>query len=501
MMDTPEKKESYFHNWITVVGGILSASFFSVLLFLIILDFWSKESNPYLGVITYLVIPVFFVISLVLIPLGAWRERRRRYQRGYVRQFPRIDFNNPTHQRWAYTTITVATLFLLFSMLGTYRAYEFTESVKFCGQVCHNVMEPEYTAYQHSPHARVSCVNCHIGPGAKWYVHSKLTGTYQVYSTLFKRFPRPIETPIKNLRPAQETCEQCHWPKAFFGAVEQDHEYFLSDEQNTRWKTRMLMFVGGGTPPYGKREGIHWHMNIQNQVYYIATDKKRQVIPWIKKISPDGREEIYVDETSGYSSAVPPRGEMRRMDCMDCHNRPSHIFRSPMEAVNEALAYGAIDPELPFIKREAIKALLVNYASHDEAAIKIREQLEKFYRDKYPVVSAEKNGSLDQAVKAVAEIYRENFFPKMNVSWKVYPDNIGHMIFPGCFRCHDGQHKTPQGKVLRNDCNICHVITAQGTTDAMETKVEGLEFKHPDEGVGDAWKEMKCYDCHTGGAD
>src|SRR3989338_891437 len=304
-MDTSDKQESYFQNWISVIGGILSVFLFAVLLFLFILDFWSKQVNPYLGAITYLILPIFLVASLLMIPLGALRERSQRHKRGYVRKFPQIDFNNPLHQKLAFTTIGVITLFLLFTMFGTYHAYEFTESVTFCGKLCHQVMKPEHTAYKNSPHARVACVECHIGPGADWFVRSKLSGTYQVYSVLFKKYHRPIETPIKNLRPAQETCEQCHWPRQFFGAVEQDRQYFLSDEANTEWQTKMLMLVGGGIPPYGKKEGIHWHMNISNEVHYVATNGKRQVIPWVKVVGADGKEEVYVSEDSGYSVTKP----------------------------------------------------------------------------------------------------------------------------------------------------------------------------------------------------
>ena len=432
-----------------------------------------------------------------MIPVGALRERAKRQKRGYVRRFPSIDFNNPTHQKVAFATIGVTTLFLLFTMFGTYRAYEFTESVTFCGRLCHQVMEPEFTAYHHSPHARVACVQCHIGSGADWFVRSKLSGSYQVYSVIAKKYSKPIETPVKNLRPAQETCEQCHWPRQFFGAVEQDHQYFLSDEDNTAWKTRMLMFVGGGTPPYGKKEGIHWHMNIDNQVYYVASDQKRQEIPWVKRIRSDGVEEVYVDENSGFAPDRPPQGELRRMDCMDCHNRPSHNFKSPSEAVNEAMAYGAIDRALPYMKREAVKALVGNYSSHEAASVGIRSHLEGFYRNTYPDIAETKKKELGQTIEAVQEIYKTNFFPKMKVSWKEYPDNIGHLIFPGCFRCHDGRHKTSDGKVISNSCYSCHNIVTQGPPAAMEADVNGLEFKHPED-IGEAWKETACFDCHTG---
>jgi hypothetical protein len=232
-------------------------------------------------------------------------------------------------------------------------------------------------------------------------------------------------------------------------------------------------------------------------VYYVAEDEKRQVIPWVKKIGPDGKEEIFVAENSKYAADRPPQNEMRRMDCMDCHNRPSHVFKSPSEAVNEAMAFGAVDRSLSYAKREAVKALLTDYPSQEAAAAGIRKHLEDFYRKKYPNVWSEKRNELDQTIEAVAGIYRTNFFPNMKVAWKNYPDNIGHFIFPGCFRCHDGQHKSAEGKVLSNDCRACHNIIAQGAPGAMESAAEGLEFKHPED-IGDAWKEMACFDCHTG---
>lgn len=496
-MENQNKQTHLFQNWISVIGGILSTISFSILLVLFFLDFTNKEPNPYLGVITYLIAPIFLIVSLVLIPLGALIERKQRVKRGHSRRFPQIDFNNPTHQKIAYVTIGVSTVFLLFSVVGTYRAYEYTESVEFCGKVCHQVMHPEFTTYQNSPHARVSCVHCHIGSGVDWYVRSKMSGSYQVYSILFNKYHRPIETPVKNLRPAQETCEKCHWPRQFFGAVETDKTYFLSDEKNTEWKTRMLMFVGGGTPPNGKGQGIHWHMNINSKVYYVAEDEKHQVIPWIKVVHADGKETIFVDEESKYSKDKPPEGEMHQMDCMDCHNRPSHIFKSPMEAVNEAMDFGAIHKSLPFIKRESVKVLATKYTTEELAVTAIKEKLEKFYQEKYPDVWVGQRANIDQTVKAVIEIYKNNFFPKMKVSWEVYPDNIGHLMSSGCFRCHDDKHKDNEGRVLSKDCKVCHSIIEQGPVGATEKNTDGLPFRHPDESE-EGWKEINCTDCHTG---
>lgn len=474
----------------------MSVIFFTAIVVLFILDFTAKEVNPYLGAITYFVIPVFFIISLAMIPLGVWWERKRRRKHDSIRRFPLIDFNNPVHQKWAYIIWGVVTVFFLLSVVGSYRAYEFTESVTFCGKMCHQVMHPEFTTYQNSPHARVACVHCHIGPGVGWFVRSKLSGTYQVYSVFSKKFHRPIETPIKNLRPAQETCEQCHWPRQFYGAIEKNHQYYLTDEKNSPWQTRMLLKVGGGIPPYGKQEGIHWHMNIKAKVYYVASDQKRQIIPWIKVVSPDGKEEVFVDESSPYKADKPPQGEMRLMDCVDCHNRPSHVFKSPSAAVDEAMAYNAIDRSLPFIKREAMKALTGEYVSSKEATGAIRQKLEDFYRKQYAEVWLQKKETVEKSIQSIAQIYQTNFFPEMKVSWKEYPDNIGHWIFPGCFRCHDEKHKAANGKTLSRDCNTCHTIIEQGQPQALEKNADGLPFHHPEE--DESWKEMNCNECHSG---
>ncbi|MBI4970991.1 MAG: cytochrome C [Candidatus Omnitrophica bacterium] len=496
-MSEEKKRNIYFRNWMSVIGGILSVILFAVILFLFVLDFLDKGLNPYLGIFTYVVVPVFLVISLLMIPIGAWRERARFKKLGHVQQFPQIDFNNPTHQKIAFAAWGVVTLFLLFSMVGAYRAYEFSESVTFCGRTCHGVMGPEYIAYKNSPHAHVACVECHIGPGIDWYIRSKPSGARQAYLTLTNRFNRPIPTPIKTLRPARETCEHCHWPEQFYGDKEVNHKYFLPDETNTEWKARLLVHVGGAKPRYGQGEGIHWHMKVNNQVYYIATDEKKENIPWVRQINPDGKEEIFVEEKSGYSASNPPKGEIKLMDCMDCHNRPSHHFKAPSESVNEAMGFGQIDSSLPYIKREAVKALVGNYKSNSEAKAEIRKRLETFYREKYPAIWESKGKELQSSIDRVINIYNVNFFPEMKTSWKVHPNNIGHFISTGCFRCHDDKHKTAEGKVIRKDCAMCHAIIEQGKPELLETAVAGVEFKHPED-IGEEWKETKCSDCHTG---
>ena len=505
-------------NWISLSGIILAACSFFAVVCLIAIDFFAGFSNPYMGILTYLIAPGFLFAGLLLILIGVLLERRqrRRVLPGQIPRLPRIDLNIPRQRRAFIIVVVVTFVFLLFTALGSYRTYEFTESVQFCGQTCHAVMKPEFTAYHNSSHARVDCVQCHIGPGATWFVKSKLSGSYQVYATLFDKYPRPIPTPVKNLRPAQETCEQCHWPQKFYGAIEKVRTHFKYDEKNSPWTIQMLLKVGGGDPTHGPVGGIHWHMNVANKVEYIATDEARQVIPWVRITDRQGHVTVYEAKDSKLKPDQITSAAIRRMDCIDCHNRPTHIFLSPDEAVDIALSLGRIDPALPSIKKNAVDALAADYQTTPEALQKIADSLSKKYASSDPA-------TIHRAIIEVQKIYRENFFPEMRSSWKVYPNNIGHFQWPGCFRCHDGEHAavdstgspqvdstgspqagsagSPQAerKTISADCNSCHTIIAQGPgTDLKTLSAQGFEFQHPSEDLGDAWKGQRCSDCHNG---
>ena len=481
---------SLLRNWISLTGlVIVLGSFFSFQL-LFLLDLFAHSANPYIGVLTYLVAPVFLVIGVVLTALGAWLERRQMVKAAGAVPAMVINLSRPGDRRRLTLFLLGAAVFLLLTAMGSYHSYHFTESTVFCGQACHRVMKPEMTAYQHGAHARVSCTECHIGPGATWFVRSKLSGTYQVYATLANKFPRPVPTPIKNLRPAQETCEQCHWPRAFVGNLDRTFTSFLGDQSNSVYSIRMLMKVGGADPSHGPVGGIHWHMNVGNQVDYIATDDARQKIPWVRAVSlaqgvvTEFRSPGFTNDLRGYT--------VRRMDCMDCHNRPAHMFESPNNAVNLAMALGHIDTSLSFVKTNAIFALTQPY-THEVQAL---QQIATFLAGQYP--GGRSDPRVIQTIGAVQSIYRENFFPEMKASWKVYPDNIGHKDWPGCFRCHDGKHTTADGKntINANDCNACHVILAQGKGEELNRlDAHGQEFKHPGDPLE---KGALCNDCHTG---
>jgi nitrate/TMAO reductase-like tetraheme cytochrome c subunit len=470
---------------VIVIGSLFS----TVLLFL--LDTMSSSSNPYIGILTYFVAPVFLITGLLLTGIGALRERKKLGESAGLLPKMVIDLARPRDRKIMAIFLACSVLFLLVSAIGSYHTYHFTESVTFCGQACHTVMKPELVTYQHGPHARVGCVDCHIGPGATWFVRSKLSGTYQVYATLFDKHPRPVPTPVKNLRPAQETCEQCHWPEKFVGNLDRTYSYFLSDETNTPFTVRMTMKVGGGDPTHGPVEGIHWHMSVGRKVQYFATDEARQKIPWVRVINDQGVVTEY--RRKGFTNSI-KEASVRTMDCMDCHNRPAHRYKTPNAAVNLSMALGRIDPLLPFIKSNAVHALTLTYTNETQALQRIATHLADFYApDKYPQAQP----AVKAAIADVQTIYGDNFFPEMKADWKVYPDNIGHKDWPGCFRCHDGEHTTLDGKqtIKANNCNSCHTILAQGAGKELDALTPaGQEFKHPGDPV-----EGGCNDCHTGG--
>jgi len=488
-----------FFNALSLTGAFIATVSLGLIGFLFALEAFADHSKPYIGIIVFVILPLGLFLGIVLIAVGMFRERRRRILTGDVStHLPSFDLNNPKHRRNFVFVLFIGISLLLSAGFASYQVYEYTESDAFCGTTCHAVMEPEYTAYQFSPHARVGCAQCHIGSGASYFVKSKLSGSYQIYSVAFNKYPRPVPTPIHNLRPAQETCEQCHWPKHFFAEKLHKNSYFLSDKNNTRWNLELLMKIGGGNIEAGPTSGIHWHMNIGHEVTYATLDSSRQTIPWVKVKDRDGAERIYQDSENPISTEELSKTEMRKMDCIDCHNRPTHIYRPPSVTVNSALALGWIDPALPDAKSLAVNLLELTYSSKEKAMDSIKVQFEDYYRFKYPSVYESKRKEIKTAAAEIQKIYSRNYFPTMNVSWKKYPDNIGHLYSPGCFRCHDGKHKTAAGKILSRECNVCHTILAQKfEKEGLRLSLSGVEYKHPVD-IGDAWKEINCSDCHTG---
>jgi hypothetical protein len=328
-------------------------------------------------------------------------------------------------------------------------------------------------------------------------VRAKLSGAYQVYAVAADVYPRPIGSPIKNLRPARETCEQCHWPEKFWGAQLRVIAHFLDDEANTPLQIQMLVKTGGGSSANGLAAGIHWHMNIENQVWYIATDPQRQEIPWVRSKDPQGRVTDYLARDAKLGADEIERADKRRMDCMDCHNRPSHVFLPPDRAVDGAILAGRIDRTLPSVKAQAVDVLSKDYPNTEAAREGIATALDAFYYTKYPDLHARRPDAIKAAIGEVQRLYETNVFPEMKVDWRTHPDNIGHLYYPGCFRCHDGEHVSAEGKTIRSDCDVCHTIVSQEQGGTPANPASGKSFEHPAD-VGDVG--TACSTCHTGGA-
>lgn len=435
------------------IGVVIVTSATVLWLFLLPSSLRGEAQHPYIGILAFLLLPGVFFLGLLLIPLGIWLHIRHERRAGrYPLTYSPLTLRTPELRQlmWFIGLTTLANI-VIGSQL-TYRAVLYMDSVSFCGQTCHSVMQPEYAAYQNSPHSRVDCVACHIGPGASWFVKSKLSGLGQVFAVTFKTYPRPIPTPVRNLRPARETCEQCHWPQKF----EQDRlkvvNNYAEDENNALTKTVLLMRISGA----GEHPGIHTaHLAPGVEISYNPADESRQAIPRVEyRNAATGRSAVYT--ASDAKPEALKKLPSRQMDCMDCHDRPTHAFQLPGRAVDDAISAGAIPATLPFIKKTAVEALRKEYKSQAEADGAITGALEKFYRDGNPAVWASRRTDITRAAKAVVAIYSRNVFPQMRVTWGTYPNNLGHMDFPGCFRCHDGSHLTSAGAAIPNDCNTCH---------------------------------------------
>jgi hypothetical protein len=487
-----------FVNPITLGGMAIAAVSFIVIVFLAVLEYFAHTPNPYMGILAFVIVPSVLLSGLAIAAFGVWREHRlQRVGKPADRHMPVVDLNNPSH-RAALALVSFGSLALiLFSSFGSFKAYEHMESDTFCGQSCHTVMEPEYTLYANSPHAKVGCVQCHIGSGAGWFVRSKLSGSYQLYAVLFNKFRRPIETPITNLRPAQETCEQCHWPRQFYSAKLRSLTYFTSGEKNTKWQLDLLMKIGGGNADVGPTTGIHWHMNIGNKVTYIPLDQSRQTIPWVRSEGQDGTVHTYRSTEVKLSADDSAKNPARRMDCIDCHNRPSHIYQPPARAVNRLMSLGLIDPSLPNAKDLAVFVLETPYATTKQGTDSIKASIERFYATNFPELLTTKRAAIDRMIGEVQAFYGKNYFPLMKADWKAFPNNIGHMYFLGCFRCHDGKHVAENGKVLSKDCNVCHSILAQKfERDTIRIALQGVKYQHPVD-IGDEWQVSNCSECHN----
>ena len=443
------------NNPISLAGGaVTTASGITMIGYWLVEIFGRPNDNPYLGIIFFLLLPALFIGGLVLIPVGVVVRRRKLQKAGQIpAQFPKIDLNDRIFRHGLDIVLVATIVNLLVVAMASYRGAAYMDSPQFCGQSCH-VMHPEYTAYKISAHSHVACVECHIGAGAESYFRAKVNGTKQLLEVSFDRYPTPIESPVESLRPARDICEGCHTPARFIGEKLLVKSTFADDEKNTETQTVVVLHLGG-QDSFSHLTGIHGvHLG---HIEYIATDPTRTNIPWVQKRNPDGSETVFATAAAG--SGV-PQGERRVMDCIDCHNRAAHTFVTAEEALNRAMAQGAVSPDLPWVHKEGLELLKVAYASEADARARIPDQLAAFYRTQHPEVLAANAALVKSAGEELADLYSQNVFPFMKVTWGTHPNHIGHMSYPGCFRCHDGDHAAKDGKSITQDCAACHNLLA-----------------------------------------
>lgn len=457
-------------NWITLFGTVIVTLSALTILAALAIEQTSEGLNTYAATILFLVMPGMLVLGLLLIPLGLYRERRRHRVAtskvleadSVLEAFARAMESPVVRRRVAFVVVMTVLNVLVFSSV-TYRAVTFMDSPQFCGNTCHSVMQPEYDAYNHSPHSRVACVECHIGDGASALAKAKLNGLRQVWGVATGSFARPIGTPVHNLRPASATCENCHQPNRLTGTRLDFRVHFKADEANTPQVTAMMMHIGGQNQHSGTWSGIHSHNNGKHQIRYEYLDAKRQTVGKIQKL--EGGKVI--KEWLPPKSTTGPVVGTRTMDCVDCHNRATHVYDgTPEQALTRAFAEGRLDRGVPWLYQVGRGVLSEAAPPREQAEMHFRQALEASYQRDHAQQkpSAQK---LDDTARALATIYRRNVYPDMKLTWNNYPTLIGHGgPDPGgskaqCFRCHSGEHLTAGGEELSSKCELCHEVVAK----------------------------------------
>jgi hypothetical protein len=444
-------------NVIGRIGAALTTASAMVFLALTAVDLTSARPGPYLGILTYLLIPALFVLGLLLIPLGLalerWWTRKAGAGGGTAAPLPVVDLNVGRTRRMAGSFLTLTVVNLAVLGIASHKGAELLDSTRFCGTTCHTIMAPEYVTHRSGMHGGVTCVACHIGPGGTWYVRAKVSGARQVVEAVLDRYPRPIPTPVRNLRAATETCTECHDPARDVGEKRRVIRERADDEASTPQETVLLMKVGGRRG--GDATGIHWHASRDVEIRYHS-DARREVIDTVEVRRAGRPPETFVlkDAAPAPGGAVP--GEWRVMDCVDCHNRAAHPSRSPEREVDEAIDRGLIDASLPFVRREAVRLLKEACGTHDKRDGACAAGLRDFYAKESAGLAETRRDTIAAAGKTIEDLGARNLFPAMGVTWGTYPSHLGHMDTPGCFRCHDGEHVTGAGRSISQDCDTCH---------------------------------------------
>ncbi len=454
----------FYANWIASLGSLLALSAAFLLVVALLVHVYQivadRPSNPYVDLVGFMVLPMMLVGGLALVAFGNFLRHRRERRGGPAPVAIQIGGTEFLRKLvlLGFFGVIVVVLFATFS----YEAYHYTDSNGFCLEVCHQVMEPEGVAYSRSAHSNVNCVDCHIGPGADWFVRAKISGIRQVFAVIGDTYQRPIPTPVENLRPARETCEECHAPSKFHGSKLVLREHVESDRENSLSVTALMVKVGGSSLPGAPATGVHWHVDPRNEVRYRAADHTRREILEVVQKTPEGE----IRFLRGGDEGAGGEGEWRTMDCLDCHNRPTHIFETPAGALDATFVGGRLSVDVPWLRAEA-ERVLRELQPDDDTAGRIAARLEAIYAEDHPDDLAALRVALPGAAAELADILERNIFPQMDIQWGTYGSHLSHFDMDGefaangCFRCHDDELASESGETIRQDCDLCHALIAE----------------------------------------
>jgi len=458
-------------NWITILGIVLTTGAGFTQVWSWFLELTSPHKvHPYVGIVLFMLLPMIFITGLLLIPAGILLRRRKLRAEGHLPlDPPKIDLASP-HIRKVILFVAAATVVNIILMgTATIKGVDYMDSSRFCGLTCHTPMITEFRAFSDSPHSRVGCAQCHIGPGTESFMRAKLAGVRQVFGVVFNNYSRPIPSPVVTLRPARETCESCHWPQKFHGNKILVRTHYGDDAASTPSTTVLMLKIGGVSG--AAASGIHGrHLDENSRITYLAGDDKRQTIGPVTYRDDKGQ---MVDYNVADFKPGPANIKPRQMDCVDCHNRPTHAFELPELAIDRLITENRVSRDLPFIKKKGVEILKADYKSQDSAAALIPQAVADYYKASYPDVFNQKRSLVDTAGNAIRDAYLRNVSPEMKLTWGTHPNHIGHQDGGGCFRCHDGSHTTKDGRAIASDCSTCHVILAQDEKDPAILKTLG----------------------------
>lgn len=462
--------KGFRRNKVSLTGMIVISVTFPLLIVCAILDLMEVVRSPFFGVWTYGILSPLFILGHAIFFIGFFfigsgPDKESPCSFSYIKEhFAHVSDKTNFRKLIFLASFLAVGNFIVVVLVG-YTGHHYSETQRFCGTLCHTAMSPESTAHQISPHSRVACVDCHVGSGLKNFISSKIAGIRQVVSVTTGSYSKPIRMPTHGLRPARETCEECHRPELFHGDKLKVTDRYQEDEKNSHLQTVLLMKLGSGGQGPGAR-GIHSHVSNKNKIVFTYEDEFRERISQVHLMRADGSELLFKDPAiQGEKDSGSMGHGVKEMDCVDCHNRPAHIYLSPAEAIDRSIANGMISRELPFIKQQGMELITKEYPSKEQGMQEIESGLRAWYEKQYPELVREKEEQIQEAVISLQKAYCDNIYQDMKITWNTYQSNLGHHDGGGCFRCHNDTLEATDGSVISQDCETCHILLAEDESD------------------------------------